>query len=263
MCRACSTWQGACGPRPHPHVCCSGGLPFCPQSRPLPRPFARRVEDRVALFVATVQVYKLLSLLRSRLAPTFVPLGVPMRASAAPGGWERTLTLFPSMELEKSIRRWSLFKAEFSGLGVSEAALAELYSRVRGKPGVVQASHGPTMAKDKYRVVLYPVGLTPAEARPTTAEELRAAAHGLLHGLNAIHQARRPAAETDRPPNPPAGSSSACTARQLQWWGRAGPPPLLPTSPPTPPPPRPRPGSSTATSAPRTSHATTTGRSSS
>lgn len=45
---------------------------------------------------------------------------------------------------------------------------------------------------DVYSVVLAPVGRRGADSLPKSAEDLRAAVHGILHGLGALHEASGP-----------------------------------------------------------------------
>ena len=55
---------------------------------------------------------------------------------------------------------------------------------------VASNGDGLSVEADKYTVELTPVGLPPADARPTTEEQAAYAAHGFLHGLDAIHKVR-------------------------------------------------------------------------
>ncbi len=55
---------------------------------------------------------------------------------------------------------------------------------------MVRGGDGLSLEADKYTVELTPVGLQPADARPTTEEQAASAAHGFLHGLDAIHKVR-------------------------------------------------------------------------
>ncbi|KAK9829793.1 hypothetical protein WJX72_007943 [[Myrmecia] bisecta] len=67
--------------------------------------------------------------------------------------------------------------------------IRRVYKMTANSAGLVHAciKSGPCIERDTYTVELQPVGLQRSNALPTTEEEACAAAHGVLHGLDATH----------------------------------------------------------------------------
>ena len=102
--------------------------------------------------------------------------------------------------MHKVIKGWSSFQAAwFTDIELLE----EVYRATRDHAGIVHAIEGPVihisttrkrslsipnLTNDHYSVVMQPVGLRGADAIPKDEEQLVRAAHGCLHGLEALHQ---------------------------------------------------------------------------
>ncbi len=90
------------------------------------------------------------------------------------------------MTVQKRITPWSKY-CKFWSIKVTD--IRRVYSKTANSAGLVHVcgASGPRVAHDAYTVELKPVGLQRSDALPATEKEARAAAHGLLHGLHAIH----------------------------------------------------------------------------
>lgn len=106
--------------------------------------------------------------------------------------------------VHKVIKGWSNFRdVWFTDIKVLE----EVYRATRDSAGIVHAIDGPVIhesdsistgrkrtlplpnvTNDHYSVVMQPVGLRGADAVPTDEAQLARAAHGCLHGLEALHK---------------------------------------------------------------------------
>lgn len=90
------------------------------------------------------------------------------------------------LSVQKRISPWSSYEAAW---GVEFSCLQSMYSQTRLQAGLVHAADGgPTISSDKYTVELGPVGLQRGDARPVDEEQAKSAAHGLLHGLQSLHE---------------------------------------------------------------------------
>ena len=90
--------------------------------------------------------------------------------------------------MHKTIDKWSLFSGAW---GVDHAELQEVYRLTAGCAGLVHAVQGPDVSEEgTYAVSLKPVGRQRSDARPCNEETAARAAHGLLHGLAALHEVR-------------------------------------------------------------------------
>ena len=90
----------------------------------------------------------------------------------------------------KRITPWSQYCDRW---GVEFQTLQRVYERTARSCGVVHLARWGEALKleaDKYTVELEPVGLQREDARPSTETEAASAAHGFLHGLDAIHKVR-------------------------------------------------------------------------
>ena len=92
------------------------------------------------------------------------------------------------MTVHKTIGKWSLFSNAWS---VDPAELESVYFLTAGCAGLVHATQPPGVSEeDTYSVYLQPIGLQRSDAKPRNEEEAVSAAHGLLHGLAALHKVR-------------------------------------------------------------------------
>lgn len=106
--------------------------------------------------------------------------------------------------VHKVIKGWSNFQAAWS---TDIQLLEKVYRATRDSAGIVHAIDGPVihesdsistgrkrtlalpnLTNDHYSVVMQPVGLRGADAVPTDEAQLARAAHGCLHGLEALHK---------------------------------------------------------------------------
>ena len=94
---------------------------------------------------------------------------------------------------------WSKFNAAWQ---VDFAELEQVYSRTARCAGLLHAVRGPRLdtEEDIYTVSLSPVGLQCVDAKPCNEQQAASAAHGLLHGLAALHKVRYSLLEIDEPP---------------------------------------------------------------
>jgi len=106
--------------------------------------------------------------------------------------------------VHKVIKGWSSFCAAwFTDISLLE----EVCSATRHSAGIVHAVAGPVinesdpsstgrkrtlslpnLTNDHYSIVMQPVGLHGADAKPQDEAQLARAAHGFLHGLEALHK---------------------------------------------------------------------------
>ncbi|PNH00231.1 hypothetical protein TSOC_013958 [Tetrabaena socialis] len=142
--------------------------------------------DRARAVMATIKFYQLLCAQQARYPTDVLPAGVVMSAR----GHEFTRELLfrtDTLEIRKRVAPWSAFAF---WCGVDFTRLEQLYRATAQRPGLVHAVKGaPTLEDNVYSVDLIPVGLQSSSARPATEEDARQLLHGLLHGLEAIHEA--------------------------------------------------------------------------
>ena len=89
------------------------------------------------------------------------------------------------MTVLKWISPWQLMEVM---VGVKFADIKQLYHETSEAPGLVHAVLGPNLVHDVYMVTLAPIGRRGEYELLRTEEDVQRMAHGLLHGLNAIHQ---------------------------------------------------------------------------
>ena len=65
-----------------------------------------------------------------------------------------------------------------------------MYKKTAMAPGIVHAAHAnePKVTGSTYTVQLQPLGLQRADCRPSNEAEAKYVAHGILHGLLALHK---------------------------------------------------------------------------
>ena len=90
-----------------------------------------------------------------------------------------------TMEVVKCIEPWSKYAAM---VGVTMDDMMRVYQETSEGQGVVHASGAPELLEGKYTVSLRPVGAQYAAVKLAVEEDVRCAAHGLLHGLSHIHK---------------------------------------------------------------------------
>ena len=103
--------------------------------------------------------------------------------------------------MHKVIKGWSSFRAAwFTNIDILE----EVYRATRDIAGLVHAIEGPVihansisigrkrtlsiphLTNDHYSIVMQPVGLSGSDAKPQDEAQFARAAHGCLHGLEAL-----------------------------------------------------------------------------
>ena len=102
--------------------------------------------------------------------------------------WSACRCFKSDLTVHKTIEKWSLFSGAW---GVDHAELQEVYRLTAGCAGLVHAVQGPDVSEEgTYGVFLKPVGRQRSDAKPCNEETAARAAHGLLHGLAALHEVR-------------------------------------------------------------------------
>ena len=94
--------------------------------------------------------------------------------------------------MHKTICLWSRFSAAW---GIDFTELEQVYSCTEGCFGLVHVvgrGGRPRLdtEQDTYYVSLTPIGLQHSHVKPRSEQEAARAAHGLLHGLLALHKVR-------------------------------------------------------------------------
>ena len=149
-----------------------------------------RLSDRVLMLRLAVQVHRLLQLVSSALPAHLLPVDLDDTCERTlPGGGRYTRVLSfegASLTAKKRVVGWAAYAAAF---GTDMQLLSAAYARTAHCRGVVHAARGPTLHGDTYAVALAPLGLRGRDAEPADEASLRAAAHGVLHGLAALHAA--------------------------------------------------------------------------
>ena len=147
--------------------------------------------DRVPLLCLAVQLHRLLRVVFTSLPECLLRLDEELshqhlRADGTVA-WTRTVTLESATSaVLKSVCSWAAFCEDLgTSLDVADAA----YKCPAPLGGLLRAVMGPSLEADKYTVRSVPLGLTGEQAHPRNEHDLRAAPHGLLHGLAALHAA--------------------------------------------------------------------------
>eukprot|EP00611_Tribonema_gayanum_P014538 TRINITY_DN2595_c0_g1_i2.p1 TRINITY_DN2595_c0_g1~~TRINITY_DN2595_c0_g1_i2.p1 ORF type:complete len:661 (+),score=107.01 TRINITY_DN2595_c0_g1_i2:195-2177(+) len=148
------------------------------------------IVSRAHIIIATFNLHRLLAIVAANLPASVLPVDKDVVLRHTNWGYTRTLH-FMSTELlvHKRIKPWSKYVAAWH---VDFAHLKDVYSRTACAAGLVHAAGDtPTLdaRDDKYTVALHPLGLQGSDAVPLNERELQHAAHGLLHGLQALHEA--------------------------------------------------------------------------
>lgn len=90
------------------------------------------------------------------------------------------------MTVHKRLHPWNVYEESAC---VNFSTLQSVYQATAQMQGVVHCSADtPLLQDNKYTVHLFPVGMQYQSAAPSSEDELKRAAHGLLHGLSAIHK---------------------------------------------------------------------------
>ena len=159
---------------------------------PITRIFDMSLEqDRVPLLCCAVQLHRLLQAVSLALPPNPLLMDQELvhQHERADGllTWKRIVVLeTATMTAIKSVRGWESYCAD---MGVSIEVMQKAYACPRPFGGLVCAVKPPVVHGLKYSVRMKPLGLTGRDAQPRSEDELRMAAHGLLHGLDALHAA--------------------------------------------------------------------------
>lgn len=146
---------------------------------------------RLAVLRMLVNVYTLLRLIRATIPKYVLPLGEPevLPLALPDRSWRRAITYSSDLTLVKAIQPWSSYCSYYKG-SVQESVLADIYAKTRDARGLVHAVGDPHFdaIKDVYRVQLSPAGRRAQDALPQTEEQLQAAVHAMLHGLDSLHK---------------------------------------------------------------------------
>lgn len=73
-------------------------------------------------------------------------------------------------------------------IGVKFTEILEIYRGTASAPGLVHAVSEPVLDGDVFRVTLVPLGREGQHERFPDEQAVQRLAHGLLHGLAAIHE---------------------------------------------------------------------------
>jgi hypothetical protein len=149
-----------------------------------------RLDHRVLMLRLAVQLHRLLQLINCVLPTHMLPVDTDdVRTHTLPGGgsFTRTLTFEgATLTARKRIAGWAAYADAFA---TDLDTLRHVYSSTARARGLVHAVRGPSLCGDTYAVVLSPLGLRGVDAEPRDEACLRAAAHGVLHGVAALHAA--------------------------------------------------------------------------
>jgi hypothetical protein len=148
-----------------------------------------KASDRALLAVTVFNLHALLAAVARSLPASVLPVGEEQVVENEAANYKRTL-LFRSDSLTalKTIRPWQKY-ADYWGVVIKE--LQAVYKKTAKATGIVHATivNGPKVTGSTYSVELQPLGLQSADCRPNDETEAKHAAHGLLHGLSALHSA--------------------------------------------------------------------------
>ena len=146
---------------------------------------------RAQIVLASFNLYRLLSAVNTLLLGYVLPVGKDLTAINDLGQHTFKQTLHfraDSATVQKRIQPWSSFRLAFN---MQIGWLEKAYSRTAQSAGLVHKQPGSaavSVVGDVYTIELTPVGLRNGDALPLTENEARLACHGLLHGLDALHQ---------------------------------------------------------------------------
>jgi hypothetical protein len=87
--------------------------------------------------------------------------------------------------VRKRIEPWSLMERT---MGVKYAEIHQLYCETANSPGLVHAVAGPALDGEQYNVTMVPLGREGQHEGFGDEKAVQRMAHGLLHGLAAIHE---------------------------------------------------------------------------
>eukprot|EP00611_Tribonema_gayanum_P032757 TRINITY_DN990_c0_g1_i6.p1 TRINITY_DN990_c0_g1~~TRINITY_DN990_c0_g1_i6.p1 ORF type:complete len:378 (-),score=58.32 TRINITY_DN990_c0_g1_i6:160-1293(-) len=148
-----------------------------------------RLGGRAQTVIAVINLYRLLAAARQYLPLSVLPVNKDLTCSHDQLGFSRTLHFrSDTLAVRKRIEPWSAY-AQAAGVNMHD--INRMYRGTANKAGLVHAAppgSEPMLQRNKYTVDLTPLGLQAADAVPTSEGELAMAAHGLLHGLFALHQ---------------------------------------------------------------------------
>ena len=150
-----------------------------------------QAEHRVAMLCVAVQLLRLLQAVNKCLPEYVLPMDrdLEFNHERADGtvAWRCVVKLESKrMAANKTVDGWSALCEE---MGTSLSLMKAAYECPAPFGGIVRAVDGPRVKADKYFVRMKPLGMTGTHAMPKNEHELSAAAHGLLHGLAALHAA--------------------------------------------------------------------------
>eukprot|EP00891_Asterochloris_glomerata_P004753 jgi/Astpho2/4753/Aster-00303 len=142
---------------------------------------------RALLTIAVINLHRLLRATQALLPGYVLPVDMVQKVTHQEG-YTRTLCFKSDVTVHKTITMWSKFSAAWT---VDFAELKQVNIRTARCAGLVHAVRGPTLdpKEDTYTVSLAPIGLQRGDAQPCNEQQAASAAHGLLHGLAALHKA--------------------------------------------------------------------------
>ena len=146
---------------------------------------------RAQIVLAAFGLYRLLSTVNILLPAYVLPVGKDLTAISTIGqhAFKRTLHFkADSATVLKRIQPWSSFCQAFD---MQISWLKKAYSRTAQSAGLIHKQPGSpaiSVAEDVYTIELTPVGLRNGDALPQTEIQACLACHGLLHGLQALHE---------------------------------------------------------------------------
>lgn len=149
-----------------------------------------RLDSRVSMLRLAVQTHRVLQLMNALLPTHMLPVDVDAVATTRlPNGasFTRIITFEgATLTARKRVSGWTVYATAFA---TDLRTLKAVYTATAHARGLVHAVRGPAVDKDTYAVVLAPLGLRGVDAEPRDEAALCAAAHGVLHGLAALHAA--------------------------------------------------------------------------
>ena len=152
-----------------------------------------RLADRLRLLCVVVQLHRLMQATAAALPAVGAPMDKKLvvesqrREENGAVTWRREVFLeSANVRVFKTVRGWGAYSAEF---GSSLDAVRVAYSCAAPQGGLAVATSEPVVHRDTYRVTCKPLGVTREQSVPADENSLRAALHGALHGLAALHAA--------------------------------------------------------------------------
>lgn len=149
---------------------------------------------RAQIVLASFNLYRLLSAVSIQLPAYLLPVGmdIPVVTKFRQHEFKRILHFrADTATVQKRIQPWTSFCAAYC---MQIEWLQQAYKQTAKSAGLVHMQPGspePSVrVDDVYTIELMPVGLRNGDCLPQTEQQACSACHGLLHGLQALHQVR-------------------------------------------------------------------------